>query len=353
MRISLVSSDALPTPPPRYGGLEAVVAGLARGLAAAGHQVRLFAREGSPPGPYELVTFRRVAELAEGGDLTERLLEADMVHCHDWQGLAWELARRYPQRAFVATWHGPSLGPQVAWRRPPANLVLCGVSYWHAWSLSCELDAEVRAVPNGVDLDLYPLYTGPREGYLLHLGRLDPAKGVHRAIELARFLGMPLRIAGTEWLVPDPEYVRAILGRCDGRTIVYEGDLDLERKVHLLQRAAALVWLPTQWEEPFGLGLVEAMACGTPVVALDRGAVREVLGCWEPDGQRPWWADLAVVGHPADLPRATRIVVGSNPYGWRARAERYSLDAMVRRYLEVYEACTSWSPAARGSAAAG
>ena len=318
-----MSTDALPTPPPAYGGLEAVVGALASDLVALGHEVTLYALEGSPAGPYDLVPLRDVHELL-APEAEARLLGHDVVHCHDWWGLGWDLARRHPERPFWATFHGPQVGPSCAWTAPPPNLRLCGVSHWHAWSMACEVGCTVHGIPNGVPLDDYPAHAGPRDGYLLTLNRIDPAKGIDRAIELARHLDMPLRIAGPEWGIPSTEYVRSVLRRCDGRRVIWEGEVGLERKRHLLQHAECVLGLG-DWAEPFGLWAVEANACGTPVVALDRGALREVLG-----GDRGG----IVVDDVADLPYAVPNVFGSDTC--RANAQRYSVRAMTERHLEVY-----------------
>lgn len=323
MKIALVSSDALPTPPPAYGGLEAVVGALASDLVALGHEVTLYALQGSPPGAYDLVPLREVHELLQP-EAEARLLAHDVIHCHDWWGLGWELARRHPDRQICATFHGPQVGPSCAWAPPPPNLRLCGVSHWHAWSMACELGAAVYGVPNGVPLDDYPVHHGPREPYLLSVNRIDPAKGIDRAIELALHVDMPLRIAGPEWAVPSAEYVRGILQRCDGRRLIWEGELALERKRDLMQRAHCVLGLG-DWPEPFGLWAVEANACGTPVVGLDRGALREVVGGTEGG---------IVVDDVRDLADAVRSVGG--PLSCRANAERYSVRAMTKRYLEVY-----------------
>jgi glycosyltransferase involved in cell wall biosynthesis len=323
MRIALVSSDALPTPPPAYGGLEAVVGALARDLVAMGHEVTLYALEGSPAGPYELSPLRSVHDLLRP-EAEQRLLSHDVVHCHDWHGLAWELSRRHPRRTFCATFHGPQIGPSCDWTRPPPNLRLCGVSHWHAWSMACELGCAVQGVPNGVPLDAYTPGDGGRDDYLCVLARLDAAKGIDRAIELALHLGLPLRIAGPEWGVPSAAYVRSILARCDGRRLIWEGELGLERKVDLLRRAHCVLGLG-DWPEPFGLWAVEANACGTPVVGLDRGALREVVG--DTMGG-------IVVDDVRDLPAAVGAVADTGTC--RQNAERYTVRAMAEGYLEVY-----------------
>lgn len=323
MRIALVSSDVFPTPPESYGGLEIVVANLASRLCDLGHDVTLYALPGSRPDHRV-----RTVPLDDTPTFGPGLLEHDVIHYHGWHAdRLWALASAHPQRAFVQTWHGPSMGLAA----PPPNVVVCGVSRWHGAALAAELGASARGVPNGVRLADYPLYRGQRDDYLVSLNRLDPAKGIDRAIRLAREVGMPLRIAGPESGVPSEEYVRAVLTRCDGRDVVWEGSLTLGEKVPLLQRARALLWLGG-WEEPFGLGIVEANACGTPVLGLARGAVPEILAAGGGRVVDTLGADLHAA-HPAWFwhPDAR-----STPDRCRENAERFSDLAMAEAYLRVY-----------------
>lgn len=321
MNIALVAPIIFPVPSPAYGGVEAVLANLAARLCDLGHTVTLYAKKGSKPDPRA-----RVVEIeAEADAFTEDLLAADVVHMHGWDAPAfWAFAEANPDRRFVQTWHGPSMG----YTAPPANVTVCGVSHWHAWSMSAELGVECVGVPNGIHLADYPLYEGPRERFLLSLNRLDPAKGIHRAIAVAKTADMQLRIAGPEHGVPDPGYVQAILSRCDGERVVYEGNLGLEDKVHLLQRATAVLWLGG-WEEPFGLGIVEANACGTPVLALARGALPEVL--------RGGGKALLEIDHKEDAGRFLALPsFYCRPLECRANAERFTDTIMAQRYEEVY-----------------
>ena len=320
MNIALVAPTVFTVPPRAYGGSEIVIANLAARLCDLGHTVTLYAKEGSRPDP----RVRLVEIAAEADAFTDALLEHDAIHFHGWDAATfWAFAEAHPDRRFVQTWHGPSMG----YTAPPPNVTVCGVSHWHAWSLSAELGVECVGVPNGIHLDDYPLYEGKREPFLLSLNRLDPAKGIHRAIAVAKAAGMRLRIAGPEWGVPDPGYVRTILSRCDGESVIYEGNLGLEDKVHLLQRATAVLWLGG-WEEPFGLGVVEANACGTPVLALNRGACMEVLA-----GGGGGFFDPCNGDDGAEAAEVAQIFSSRT---CRRNAERFTDAIMAARYCEVY-----------------
>lgn len=129
--------------------------------------------------------------------------------------------------------------------------------------------------PNAVDLSAYP-FAADRGDYLLFLGRFSPEKGCHRAIEVARAAGIPLKIAGKKHEPDEQEYFEAFVRPKLGDGIEYVGEATHDEKVLLLQNARAVLF-PIEWDEPFGLVMLEAMACGTPVIATRRGAVPEVL----------------------------------------------------------------------------
>jgi glycosyltransferase involved in cell wall biosynthesis len=324
MRIALVSSTALETPPPRYGGLERIVWDLSCRLAELGHEVTLFACQGSrtPPGGRFVPFGQRDGRLFLDPD---QLLAHDAIHFHEWSPLSAQLARLHPERCIFQTWHGPSIGAWAGWRRPPKNLVVVGVSHYHAEELSAELGIECEAVPNGIHLEDYPLYTGPREPYIAWVARICHEKGLHRAIRVAEQTGMVLRVAGSEHIGADPEYTRAMLARCDGRRVVYEGDLGLEDKVELMRHASVLLHPAPGFLEPFGMAPVEAMACGTPVVSYATGAVAETVA----EGG-------VLVVRPDELPGAIREAMRIAPEACRANAERYDDRAMAQAYLGLY-----------------
>lgn len=338
--VALIAPDALPVLSPdhaRYGGSEAVIWNLAEGLARRGYPVTLFAKTGSEaPAGVRLVTTPSVQAILQ--EHADDLLSHAIVHDHSWSLLAWKLAERRPDRHWIMTWHGPTLGPAIHWNPPPPNLTVCGVSAWHARMLAAELGVplcqvdevtnvppRVVATPNGIDLDRYPLYTGPREDYLLYLARLAPEKGLHLAMALAEAWGMPLKVAGTEHLVSDPAYVQAMLRRMDGHTVTYLGDLGGEAKVAAIQHARMVLVPAWSFPEPFGLYAVEALACGTPVLTWTSGAVADIVGA-RGFAMREV-EDMRLRQFVSDLPR---------PVDCRAQAERYGRDPMLNAIEQVY-----------------
>ncbi len=133
----------------------------------------------------------------------------------------------------------------------------------------------VRVVHHGVDPTAFPL--GDGEGsYLLVLGRMDPVKGIHVAVDVARRAGVPLLVAGPARSDAERRYFATQVEPRLGPGVTYVGEVGGERKLSLLRNARALL-MPVQWEEPFGMVVVEALATGTPVLAFDRGAMAEIV----------------------------------------------------------------------------
>jgi glycosyltransferase involved in cell wall biosynthesis len=183
--------------------------------------------------------------------------------------------------------------------------------------------AEWTVVPNGIELDAFP-FAADKDDYLLTLGRVEAAKGVHVAIDVARASGRPLVIAGP--IVDGPYFAERIRPRLDDR-VRWVGPVGGTEKLRLLQRAHALLF-PAQWDEAFGLVMVEAMACGTPVVAIARGAVAEIVI----DGVNGFRASGV-----AALPDLVARVSTLDRVRVRASVtERFSHRQMTDAYLRLY-----------------
>jgi len=268
----------------RYGGIEWVVSILADGLVARGHDVTLYAAGDSQTTARLVTSYDEPPSYRIGTSLPDlhhaltclvHAADHDLVHDHSGP-LACALGQVAPV-PFCHTVHGPLTGEpgriyaQIAEVCPSVRLISLSHSQREPrpelnWLATCH---------NAIDLDSYPFDPG-NDGYLLFLGRMSPDKGCHHAVTIARRTGMPLRLAGK---MQDPEErahfdetVRPFLGD----QIEYLGEVSHDDKVRLLQRALVTLF-PVQWPEPFGLVMVESMACGTPVLGTRMGAVPEVI----------------------------------------------------------------------------
>ena len=336
MKVAVLSPVWFPVPPSGYGGIEWIVALLADGLADAGHEVTLFASGDSHTRADLSYTFRRAPserigqtfwELQHALGCFKRDGEFDVVHDHTGlMGLALGSLLRTP---LVHTVHGPLIGPpgelyeQIVRVAPRAHLISLSLNQRRPkphlpW---------LANVPNALDLSFYP-YAPMGGDYLLFLGRMSPDKGAHRAVAVALETGLPLKIAGKCAEPAEQEYfdtmVRPHLG--DGRE--YVGEVSHGEKVELL-RAARATLFPIEWEEPFGLVMIESMACGTPVIATRWGAVPEVVEHGKTGIIVDHWdhmssaLDAASKLDPADMRRAVE--------------ERFTPERMVADYVAAYE----------------
>lgn len=289
MKIALIAPFEEPVPPRTYGGTELVVYNLAEELVALGHEVVVFASGDSRVTarlesvfPLSLrvdpsidnPALRDAMKVVGIGRLLQKLNEEefDVVHNHfGWRFLAFAEQVRAP---VVTTFHGPlSAGYyQRVFKELPAYPFV---------SIS---DAQRRPLPdlnyvatvyNGIDCSSFEYSTQPGE-YLAFLGRFSPEKGPVQAIKAAKAAGVRLVMAGKVDVVDRTFFEEQVRPQIDGEHVQFIGEVNHSEKNDLLKNARALL-VPIDWEEPFGLVLVEALACGTPVIAHKRGSVPEIL----------------------------------------------------------------------------
>jgi glycosyltransferase involved in cell wall biosynthesis len=332
MRIAVIAPPWTPIPPVSYGGIEAVVDQLAVGFQRAGHDVLLFATGDSTcPVPRhstlataDLRLGMAVPELLHISAAYEAVDDFDVVHDHTLVGpFCVQLGRR---QVVVTTAHGPldgELGP--LYHRLGDGVQLIAVS--NAQARSAPAVKVTKVIHHGVDIDYFP--NGKGEGdYCLFLGRMTPEKGAHRAIAAARRAGLPLQMAAKCRESAEREYFEKFVEPELGDDAVYLGEVSNEDKLELLASARALLF-PIRWNEPFGMVMIEALACGTPVLAFPEGAVPEVVEngtngflCADEEAM----ADA--LGHIDRIDRAA----------CRADVERrFSTDRMVGDHLELFD----------------
>jgi len=280
--IGLIAPPWLPVPPVRYGGIELVIDGLARGLVAAGHEVLLAAPAGSTCPAPQIAGLPASAPERMGCTVVEvpyalsayaALKEADVVHDHTVAGPL--CVRRRGGTPVVTTNHGPfntDLNPIYA-EMSRQGVAIVAISHHQA---STAQNVKIAAViHHGIDIHDIPVGDGDG-GYACALGRMTPSKGIREAILVAREAGVPLRIAAKMREPLERQYFDECVRPLLGGSIEYLGELNAAEKYQLLGGAFALL-NPIQWPEPFGLVMIEALACGTPVVATARASAPEII----------------------------------------------------------------------------
>jgi glycosyltransferase involved in cell wall biosynthesis len=320
---------------------------LADGLTARGHDVVVigagqrrgagrFVATGPPPDPRRLgEPLPEILHLAAAARTLEDL-EVDLVHDHTLAGPLLAFGRSVPT---VVTAHGPVTGEiGEYYRRLGDRIRLVAIS-----------EAQRRAAPrlpwaatvnNGIPVDDYP-FRADKEGFALFLGRMNPEKGVALAVDAARSARTPLVVAAKCNEPAEQRYFTDEIAPRLGEGVEWIGEADAALKKDLLARARCLV-LPLQWEEPFGIVMVEALACGTPVVAMARGAATEIVM----DG-----ATGFLCRTPEELPGAILGAELIDPYACRRAARRFDVASMVMGYESLYAAAVGTAPLSRDGGA--
>jgi glycosyltransferase involved in cell wall biosynthesis len=340
MRIAILAPPWIPVPPPGYGGIEAVVDLLTRELVRRGHDVTLFAA----PGSRSPAQVRALLEDAHPKEIERSLYEADHTArafaaidaaradgrrydvVHDHCGFtAFAMADRVATPV-VHTLHGPFTAETAAFYGHHATKAAV-VAISEAQLEMAPADLRVAGViPNPIDADEWPLVTR-KQDYLLWVGRMTADKGPHRAIAAARRAAMPLILAGPVQPGQEMFFEREVEPHIDGRRVRYVGEVSGDAKTRLFSQARALL-MPIRWPEPFGMVMLEAMVCGTPVVAFPEGAARELVA----PGETGFLVEDEVA-----MARACHEVTSVDPVHCRRTiVDRCDVRCVARSYERIY-----------------
>ena len=279
MRIAVLSPISWRTPPRHYGPWESVVSLLTEELVNMGLDVTLFATGDSQttaklvaacPRPYseDPSVDPKVAECLHIAEIFERASEFDLIHNHyDFLPLTYSGLVGTPVLTTIHGFSSPAIIPVYRKYNSRGHYVSISDS-----DRSPDLDY-IATIHHGIDVAQFP-YSGAEGEYLLFFGRIHPDKGVHEAIQVAQQVGIKLVIAG---IIQDQEYFAArVEPHIDDTTVEYLGSVGPDQRADVLGNALALLHL-ISFEEPFGLSMVESMACGTPVIAFARGSIPEIV----------------------------------------------------------------------------
>lgn len=282
MRIAIIAPPWFAVPPVAYGGTEAVLDGLARALQTAGHHVVLFATGDSTcpvPTGWVLDTAPGVGSATSSTELRHAIGaydwiadQVDIVHDHTLVGPVY--AQRFSALPVVTTNHGPFDAELAEYYRAISGVVpIIAISRHQA---STARGTRIGGViHHGIDLDAIPVGDGSG-GYALFLGRMSPDKGVHTAARVARAAGVPLKIAAKMNEPAERAYFDALVAPLLGSDVEFIGEVGGHEKLALLGGARCLL-NPIAWPEPFGMVMIEALACGTPVLGTPMGSVPEIV----------------------------------------------------------------------------
>ena len=339
-RIAMLAPPWLPVPPPGYGGIESVVALLCDGLVRRGHDVTLFAA----PGSRSSATVREVLPACYPDRIERALHEVDHVArvfdavdraaatsrpydlIHDHCGFtAFAMADRI-NTPVLHTLHGPFTPDTSEFYRQHAQKA-AAVAISASQRAAAPTNLHVAAViPNPIDVASWPLRT-VKQNFVLWVGRMAEEKGAHRAITAAKAAGVPLVLAGPVQSGQEEFFDREVAPHVDGTAVRYIGEVGGATKRRLFAEASALL-VPIRWAEPFGMVMIEALSCGTPVIAFPEGAAPEIVQ----DGVTGY-----LVADEAQMATAIAELPRLSPAACRQAAlNRYSVDQVAAAYESVY-----------------
>lgn len=362
MKILLISSFALRTPPVHYGGLERVWYEYAKGLNQLGHEVTLIAAKGStaPQGVdlFDPITswFELTPEQQRGYTQTDGIPRK--WNNYEWVARTHNGWRRHEESAFTtyheilphfdvigdaswAKWSTTSQKQEIvctahsqrSYSTAPPNrkFNLTGVSLGHGWALTCQLRVPTKVLWNPVDINHYPFQKEKGER-ILSFNRIMPTKGIHHFVSLCEKEKIYGDVAGDDsTLVSDQQYVQMIKQRCQASAYLqYHGLVQEDKRLDLLKNAKCLIsYKDFGYEEVFGLNLVEAMACGTPVISVRTWGAEDIIE----HGKTGF-----IVDRLEDVVRYLQKIGEINPEDCRTRAKFFSPHNRSTAYGKLLEA---------------
>jgi glycosyltransferase involved in cell wall biosynthesis len=341
LRVAMLAPPWIPVPPPGYGGIESVVHLLCEGLVQRGHEVVLFAAPGSKCS----ATVRPLLECPHPDEIGQARFEADHVGAalkevqeaaadgrafdvvHDHTGFTALAMATTIDEPLVHTLHGPFNEETTPfYRRHGGEATIVALSRYQLEHGPEEIRKGAHVIPNPIDVAAWP-FAERKDGYLLWIGRVNPDKGAHRAIEAARLARLPLVMAGPVQPGQEGYFAECIEPHIDGEAVSYVGEVGMERKAELFSRARALL-MPIKWPEPFGMVMAEALVCGTPVIAFPEGAAPELIQ----DGRNGY-----LVADEEEMSAATHRLARIDPRHCRDDArDRFGVDGVAARYEAAY-----------------
>lgn len=332
MRVALIAPPFIPVPPRKYGGTELFVSQLAEGLQKQGIEVVVYANGESTVDtevrwlyeksqwPIEGEVFANLTDINHSAwAIRDAADYCDVIHVNSVPAIAMSRLTSVPFVYTLHHVHDETLSNFYA-HYPDIEFVTIS-----DFQRKYENMPRMRTIHHGIDTNLY-LWNSDKREYLSFLGRIAPMKGTEFAVEVAKRSGVPLKIAGEIQPCFKSYWENQVKPQVDGNFIEYVGEADLPAKNELLRNSLAMLF-PIQWNEPFGLVMIEAMACGAPVLAFSGGAVEEVVAngvggyiCSSVDDMSAKVRDAALL-KPADV----RAYVEQN----------FSIEKMASKYAEL------------------
>lgn len=336
LRIAQIAPLVERVPPKRYGGTERVVHTLTEGLVKKGHEVTLFASGDSITSARLVSVYPRSIREARLPDIYGSNMLAllnigtaydsqrnfDIIHDHTgFLGLPTANISRKP---VVTTHHGPVTAQEKRMLETLRKPYIVTISKSQGQFLQ-NLN-HLGTVYNGLDMSSYP-FSASHDGYLLFVGRISMEKGTHFAIEVAQYLDLPLIIAAKLEPIDRPYFDEYISPRLSDERITWIGEVDESTRNNLMARALCLLH-PVTWREPFGLTMIESMACGSPVIGFRRGSIPEIIS----HGKTGFVADTLeeIMDY---VPKLKNI---SREYCRQYALKTFSAERMVSAYEQIY-----------------